>query len=160
MRYKKKDIYGFPTIEMVEECVRSHNLSIDPQKAYDYWEKKQWKTKKGAKVKSLENCIDVYNGIVVSRARKSAKQKAKKEANTHKKTQYVQYQEQLKDEKWLAFRQFIFAVRGRICEACGLTHSLQIHHLRYKKGAKAWEYTCNDVMVVCDKCHKKIHNLK
>ena len=62
MRYKKKDIYGFPTIEMVEECVRSHNLSIDPQKAYDYWEKKQWKTKKGVKVKSLEKSTPIKEG--------------------------------------------------------------------------------------------------
>lgn len=70
------------------------------------------------------------------------------------------YAEQLKDKKWLAFRKFIFAVRGKACEMCGSTKILQVHHPKYKYGRKAWEYTCNDVIVLCQKCHEKVHNIK
>lgn len=73
---------------------------------------------------------------------------------------FIGYQEQLKDPKWMAFRQFVMVVRGRRCEVCGTEYGLQVHHLRYKENALAWEYTCNDVMVVCGKCHKKIHKIK
>lgn len=73
---------------------------------------------------------------------------------------FSSYKEQLNDERWKAFREFVFFVRGRRCEVCGETKRLQVHHLRYKKNTKAWEYTCNDVIVVCDQCHRKIHGIK
>jgi 5-methylcytosine-specific restriction endonuclease McrA len=64
----------------------------------------------------------------------------------------------LKDEKWKAFRWFVMKVRGEKCETCGSTENLQVHHLKYKK-VKAWEYTCNDVIVVCRDCHKRLHGI-
>lgn len=33
-----------------------------------------------------------------------------------------------------------------------------IHHKIYKKGLMAWEYDNNDLIIVCNDCHRKIHN--
>ena len=76
------------------------------------------------------------------------------------KKEYISYDEQLKDKRWEAFRRFIFAVRGRKCEKCGSTKTLQVHHPKYKYGRMAWEYTCKEVIVLCRDCHEKVHNLK
>lgn len=76
------------------------------------------------------------------------------------KKEYTPYEEQLKDKRWEAFRKFVFVVRGKKCEMCGGTHILQVHHPKYKRGRLAWEYTCNEVQVLCKECHEKIHNIK
>lgn len=73
---------------------------------------------------------------------------------------YIPYEEQLQDKRWEAFRKFVFVVRGKKCEICGGTHMLQVHHPKYKGGRLAWEYTCNEVQVLCKECHEKIHNIK
>ncbi len=72
----------------------------------------------------------------------------------------MHYDEFLQDERWPAFRKFIFAGRGCKCEKCGSHERLQIHHIKYKEGLRPWEYTCNDVMVLCRDCHAKIHGIK
>lgn len=83
----------------------------------------------------------------------------KKEQQVEKKD-WTPYEEQLQDKRWEAFRKFIFAVRGKKCEMCGGTHILQVHHPKYKGGRLAWEYTCNEVQVLCKECHEKVHNIK
>jgi 5-methylcytosine-specific restriction endonuclease McrA len=75
------------------------------------------------------------------------------------KVPYSPYSEKLKDKKWKAFRNFVFVVRGCKCEMCGATQKLQVHHPKYVKGRKAWEYTCNEVVVLCEQCHRKAHGL-
>ena len=70
------------------------------------------------------------------------------------------YNDQLKDPRWSAFRNFVFVVRKMRCEKCGSKEALQIHHPQYITGRKAWEYTCNEVQVLCRECHKKIHGIK
>lgn len=83
-----------------------------------------------------------------------------KETKAKEKNSFIPYDEQLKDKRWEAFRKFVFAVRGKKCEICGGTHILQVHHPKYKGGRLAWEYTCNEVQVLCNNCHKKIHKIK
>ena len=70
------------------------------------------------------------------------------------------YAEQLKDSRWAAFRTFVFIVNGMKCKHCGTRHNLQVHHPKYISGRKAWEYTCNEVIVLCKECHQKEHNIK
>lgn len=72
----------------------------------------------------------------------------------------MKYSDQLTDGRWYAFRKFIFAVRGKKCEICGSENILQVHHPHYVSGRKAWEYTCNEVVVLCSECHHKIHKIK
>lgn len=77
----------------------------------------------------------------------------------HDNHHFIDYSDQMSDARWKAFRKFVFAVRGSKCELCGSGKSLQVHHPKYIKGLKAWEYTCNQVIVVCRCCHEKIHSI-
>lgn len=186
MTYKGIEINGKPTLAMIQDFVARKNLYSQAGEIYFYWEKKNWKTKQGYEVKTLEAACDVYNGIAVSHARKNhtytkkskksekaklhdknIKQDAliyetetKKTATEKKEKEILSYNEQLKDRRWKAFREFVMIVRGNRCEKCGGRDFLQIHHIQYKKGCLAWEYNCNEVMVLCGNCHQKIHKLK
>lgn len=71
-----------------------------------------------------------------------------------------EYRQLLHDPRWKAFRDFVFKVRGTVCEICGCKKYLQIHHPKYHENCKAWEYSCKEVIVVCRDCHKKIHGIK
>ncbi len=67
------------------------------------------------------------------------------------------YDELLKDERWLEFRERMFEKIGRKCENCGSRHNLEIHHRFYVFGRKPWEYGSVDVQVLCHSCHAEIH---
>lgn len=175
MTFQGDTVIGKPTLTQVEIYVAEKGLYVEPQFAYDYWEKKNWLTCKGVPVKTLEAAIDVINGIVIYKefgskrniaqnkrrkvSIKEARKKALSVALEDTKTSYVEYEEQLKHPFWKAFRKFVFAVRGKKCEVCGATDNLQVHHHKYRN-VMAWEYTCNEVMVVCGSCHKKIHGIE
>lgn len=172
MTFCGENIGNTATLTQVEIYVAEKGLFIEPQEAYDYWSKKNWLTNKGQPVKSLEAAIDVINGIAVQRFRRKGSPKKPKKVTAkgarrtamrlalenESETAYMEYQEQLKDRCWKSFRKFVFDVRGKKCEICGATNYLQVHHLKYRK-VKAWEYTVNEVLVVCGSCHKKIHGI-
>lgn len=176
MTFYGDEIGDRATLNQVEVYVAEKSLFCEPQDAYNYWEKRKWKTRKGTIVKSLEAAINVYNGLAIKQyTKKKAQSKTKKQTQDErkaiqkkavklicqnkKKKPYERYEKQLKDDKWKAFRWFVMRVRGEKCEICGCETNLQIHHLHYKKNAKAWEYTCNDVIVVCRECHKRLHKI-
>lgn len=115
------------------------------------------KEKKRAKRKARKELLSGNKGFVNMIKLEEFEFKKPKESKT---SNYISYEAQLKDKRWEAFRKFIFAVRGKKCEICGKTRVLQVHHPKYKSGRLAWEYTCNDVMVVCRDCHEKIHGIK
>ena len=73
------------------------------------------------------------------------------------------YAELLHSQEWADFRQHIFRIRGNVCEWCHNPYAkpLQVHHKYYLKyrGQRylPWQYSPNDVMVVCRHCHRVIH---
>lgn len=71
----------------------------------------------------------------------------------------LSYDNQLKTKEWKDKRVHIFKLKGHKCSICGVTHNLQIHHLRYISGHLAWEYEDKDLIVVCKQCHQRIHGL-
>lgn len=187
MTFYGDEIGLVPTMTQIEIYISEKGLYVTPQQVWDYWSKKNWLTLKGQPVKTLEAAVHVVNGIVISSdfyrgiklKGKSKRQKRKEKAElrkayvgdakrkakeiayeSHQPQPYSTYKDQLTDPKWKAFREFVFKVRGKECEVCESKSNLQVHHTHYNKGAKAWEYTCNDVMVVCRECHKKIHELR
>ena len=85
------------------------------------------------------------------RKRKNAAKKRKKAKPT--------YQELLKTDEWKKRRKEILDKKGYICSNCGKRFGLEVHHLRYINGRKPWEYEDEDLIVLCDICHKKIHGL-
>lgn len=72
------------------------------------------------------------------------------------------YNELLTKQEWYDFRNKVINDRGYICEFCKKKHNLQIHHkLYYKKPDKEkiepWLYNIDEVLLLCDNCHKSIH---
>lgn len=182
MTFKGDRIIGKPTFAMIESFIAEKGLFCEPQDVLTYWENKKWLTNNGAEPKTLEIAIHVFNSIAtqkeVRNRIKNAKFKNKKEKEQRKKeiydslkkvkklkssplpTPYMHYVGQLSDARWKAFREFVFVVRGEKCETCGNTTNLQVHHLQYRNYAMAWEYNCNEVVVLCRNCHKKIHGIE
>jgi hypothetical protein len=68
------------------------------------------------------------------------------------------YQEQLTDVKWLKKRDKILSRDHYVCTKCGYVTELQVHHLYYIVGKKAWQYPNSALITLCSKCHKKWHD--
>lgn len=72
------------------------------------------------------------------------------------------YVELLTEQEWYNFREKVIYDRGYVCEFCKKKHNLQIHHkLYYKKPDKEkiepWLYNMDEVLLLCDNCHKSEH---
>lgn len=72
----------------------------------------------------------------------------------------LEYHKQLETKEWKDYRKLVFSSRGKVCEMCGAKTNLQVHHPKYVFGRKAWEYPISEVVVLCRKCHEKVHNIK
>jgi hypothetical protein len=67
------------------------------------------------------------------------------------------YANQLDSEPWKKFSRSIRSLRD-VCECCRQKHGpLQVHHLFYDPQRQPWEYTNEEVMVLCKACHDGIH---
>ena len=42
---------------------------------------------------------------------------------------------------------------------CKSKDNLEVHHKVYHPDRRAWEYTKDELEVLCDDCHRKIHGL-
>lgn len=69
----------------------------------------------------------------------------------------IEYKEQLKDQRWFYVRARVMERDLHKCQKCGTWRNLEVHHLRYEYGRKAWEYNDRDLLTLCDKCHEKAH---
>ena len=71
------------------------------------------------------------------------------------------YSELLLDPRWQRKRLEILNRDGFSCTSCEATDkTLHVHHKKYKKGAKPWEYDNDDLHTLCKDCHSNNHNLK
>lgn len=66
------------------------------------------------------------------------------------------YQKLLKDPRWLDFAFEVIEEKGP-CAWCGSEDQLQVHHLVYYQNTLPWEYSFEDVEVLCSECHTRIH---
>ena len=69
MPYKGKEI-GIPTLELIQECISQWNLRVSAQEVFEHWASRNWLTKKGQAVKTLESACNVANSLFVQRQRK------------------------------------------------------------------------------------------
>lgn len=46
------------------------------------------------------------------------------------------------------------------CKLCGSRENLQVHHITYDNHGFEHKYRHKDLICVCEKCHKKLHNIK
>ncbi len=61
----------------------------------------------------------------------------------------------LRTEYWLNFRKEVRELR-KVCEICGSTKNLNVHHRHYKSVGKE---TLEDVYLLCQSHHKKLHKV-
>ncbi|MEZ7528252.1 HNH endonuclease [Cloacibacterium normanense] len=65
-------------------------------------------------------------------------------------------------EAWKSFRGDIIESDGFICSHCGRNSFdvvLQVHHTKYIKGRKLWEYAGEDCITLCRGCHAMEHGI-
>ena len=67
------------------------------------------------------------------------------------------YNQQLKHPLWAKKRLTILKRDEYKCRLCGSKHNLQVHHIKYSKDKKAWEYPNLNLITLCEECHKKVH---
>lgn len=69
------------------------------------------------------------------------------------------YYEKLKDPRWQKKRLEVMELNNFECSECGdRKNTLNIHHPAYKKGADPWCYEADELMCVCEQCHKACHS--
>ena len=67
------------------------------------------------------------------------------------------YSELLKDPRWQKKRLEIFQRDNFTCRACDFgNRTLHIHHTTYDKDLLPWEYENDDLITLCEDCHKII----
>jgi len=68
---------------------------------------------------------------------------------------------QYRDPKWQRVRLKCLEESEWKCSACGTDKDqLQVHHKRYIKGRKVWEYDYEELVVLCERCHGIEHFFK
>ena len=73
-----------------------------------------------------------------------------------------EYRELLLLPEWREFRKKFIDESGGKCEKCDTEGSadnpLEVHHKKYIDGRKPWEYSEDELMVLCKRCHEKLHH--
>ncbi len=63
------------------------------------------------------------------------------------------YREKLFDQRWKKKIEKIKDRAGYVCEDCGTSDFLEIHHCYYIKGHEPWEYPMDALRCLCRQCH-------
>lgn len=153
MKYKGNDIGQRPPRQIVASAIKRHGWKFTADAFFAYWDGRQWTTNSGEPVRTLEAALGAFNGLTLHQPKPR-----KTKAVESRKTSPTTYAEQLTSPRWLAFRERVFQTHGRRCERCGSSDRLQVHHITYKAGKKAWQYKSAEVMVLCDTCHARLHH--
>lgn len=74
------------------------------------------------------------------------------------KTWHEWHREQCQRREWKAFSATIKDERGNLCEWCGSTRRLCVHHKWYKKRRNLWDYPRSSLVVLCGHCHMIAHD--
>lgn len=70
------------------------------------------------------------------------------------------YADLLQHPEWQRKRLEIMGAAGWKCELCGSrTITLHVHHTRYDRKRKPWEYEDCELLCICEICHGKLHGL-
>lgn len=65
-------------------------------------------------------------------------------------------QEYLSSPQWKALKQQRLTLANHKCENCSSTSRLELHHVTY---ARLKNEHINDVLILCNSCHSKLHKL-
>lgn len=70
------------------------------------------------------------------------------------------YKEQLRTSAWLRKKHEILERDNFVCSKCladNYERRLEVHHITYIKGKKAWEYPDYMLVTLCKDCHEHEH---
>lgn len=68
----------------------------------------------------------------------------------------MSYADLLRDPRWQRKRLEVFERADFTCQLCGdVETELQVHHLRYIRGRRPWEYPLDDLACLCRPCHER-----
>lgn len=70
----------------------------------------------------------------------------------------MKYHDQMKHPLWQKKRLEVLNLHRFKCQNCkSEDDTLHVHHPFYKRGAMIWEYAKEELMCLCDRCHKEEH---
>lgn len=69
------------------------------------------------------------------------------------------YKKYLESNEWANKKEQIYNKRGKKCIICGSEYNLNVHHLNYETIYCEEINDFYNVIVVCEKCHKKLHEM-
>lgn len=73
----------------------------------------------------------------------------------------IPWKDQYKHPLWQKKRLARLEIANWKCECCDSEEKqLHVHHKAYRKGALIWEYTDDELEVLCEGCHERAHQLK
>lgn len=118
----------------------------------EYFTKEQWK--------EYKNWLKNNKEPQKAKTPKSKSKTQQKQIKKKKEKKEDTYEDMIKDERWKNKRIEVLEAKGYICLCCGEREGLEVHHTYYKFGKKPWEYPTEDLVVLCRKCHNKVHSDK
>lgn len=72
-----------------------------------------------------------------------------------------EYSQLLLDPRWQKRRLEMLKEADWACQCClDTTKTLHVHHIRYIKGRKPWEYSDSELRVLCKDCHADEHKVQ
>jgi len=72
----------------------------------------------------------------------------------------MKYKKKLISPKWQKKRLQILQRDNFSCRSCfDIDSTLHVHHVRYLMHHEPWEYDSNDLLTLCDECHKEWHRI-
>ena len=168
MKYKGKDIGDTPTYDMIYECVENMGFDIDVDKMYRKYSDRNWMTKKGKRIKSVEAIVGAENGVLNQKNNKQHIDKPKRKKTIKlipdppkrdiTKSPKENYEIFLKSEYWKRVRIMKIEQSGGKCQICGSRKCLNVHHNSYEHHYKEHKHL-EDLVVLCRKCHEKFHDI-
>ena len=61
----------------------------------------------------------------------------------------------MQSQYWFDLKQYRLALANYVCESCGTSGPLELHHVDY---SNLLAENINDVRVICRQCHQAIHD--
>ena len=106
----------------------------------------------------LISAVYAMGGPKKKKNRPACKKKKKSQGKRKRTTRgNMPYAEYLQTDYWQKVREAKFQQVGRMCQMCGGTTCLQVHHKNYRH--RGYELAhLNDLTVLCRKCHMRVHN--
>ncbi len=89
---------------------------------------------------------------------KKSKRPKKKKKHKAKKYENLSYNQLIKLPEWKKRRNQILIRDNYTCQNCGQKIHLEVHHITYRY-KYPWLSPNEDLIILCEICHAKIHNI-